>query len=375
MVALLHTLDMAELAYGSRVASLASALKEAGLDALFGWSPVTMGYLHGFKEGAHERFLTLAIHADGRVRLICPALSESQARRAGIEDIHSWRDGEDPLPLFERLGDDWNLRSGILGVDDELPAQMLLKMQGVLPAALFKAGGPVVSSLMQIKDEQELAQLRKAGKIADDAYDAALARIKPGMTEMQVDGLLREEMRAQGGKPTFCIVAAGAAGAEPHHVSDHTPLKQGDVVLLDFGCEVEGYQSDITRVLCLGAASADAMQAYDVVFRAHYAGRKAIQPGVTAESIDAAARKVIEDAGFGEFFVHRTGHGLGLRGHEDPYIVAGNDEELKAGQVFSVEPGIYFPGSFGVRIENIVTVTGDGHESLNREPSPTLLEL
>jgi Xaa-Pro dipeptidase len=355
---------------------LAAALADEGIDAFFATSPITMGYLRGYHESGHERFLTMAINADGRVRLICPALSESQARRVGIEDIAAWRDGEDPLVHLEQLAEEWNLKSGILAVDDDMAAQMLLKMQATLPAALFRPGQLVLSKLMRNKDAEELALLRKAGKIADDAFDALLPKIRAGFTELELDQMLQDEMRRLGGKPVFCIVAAGAAGAEPHHLSDSSVIRDGDVVVLDFGCSVEGgYMSDITRVVCVGKASDEAKKVYDIVYRSQAAGRAAIRSGVAAQEVDRAARRVIEDAGYGEFFVHRTGHGLGMRGHEEPYMVEGNTDLLEPGQVFSVEPGIYLPGSFGVRIENIVAATAAGHESLNREPSSTLVEV
>lgn len=355
-----------------RIGRLAEELRSAGLDAFFAWSPVTMEYLHGYGEGAGERFLTLAVRADGSVRMICPALSETQARRVGIEDVRPWRDGEDPVEHFRQLASDWNLRSAIVGVDDELPAQMLLRMQEALPAALFKAGAPVISSLMRVKDSRELDLMRKAAKIADDSLAAGLAALRPGATEAQVADALTDEMRRRGGKPAFCIVATGANGAEPHHLSDETPIREGDVVVLDFGCTVDGYYSDITRMAAVGHASDEAKRIYEIVLASHRAGREAIRPGVTAESIDEAARQVIENAGFGELFMHRLGHGIGMRGHEEPNMVAGNLHRLEVGNCFSVEPGIYLPGKFGVRIENIVTVTPDGHESLNEEPSETL---
>lgn len=355
-----------------RIGRLAAELKSAGLDAFFAWSPVTMEYLHGYGEGAGERFLTLAVNAEGSVRMICPALSETQARRAGIDDVRSWRDGEDPVEHFRELASDWNLRSAIVGVDDELPAQMLLRMQEALPAALFKTGSRVTSALMRVKEERELEWMRKAARIADDSLAAGLAALRAGATEAQVADALTEEMRRRGGKPAFCIVAAGANGAEPHHLSDDTVIQKGDVVVMDFGCTVEGYYSDITRMAAVGEASDEANRIYDIVLASHKAARDAIRPGVSAESIDAAARRVIDDAGYGEFFMHRLGHGIGMRGHEDPNMVEGNSHNLEVGNCFSVEPGIYLEGKFGVRIENIVYVTAEGHESFNDEPSAKL---
>ena len=164
-------------------------------------------------------------------------------------------------------------------------------------------------------------------------------------------------------------------GAEPHHESDNTVIQSGDVIIMDFGCEFEGYQSDITRTVCCGKASDEAKRVYDIVFGAHQAGRAAIHPGVACQELDRAARQVIEKSGYGEYFFHRLGHGIGMRGHEEPYIVEGNETPLEVGHCFSIEPGIYLAGRFGVRIENIVTATMDGHASINAEPSATLTEI
>lgn len=334
-----------------------------------------MGYLSGLFEDGHERFLTLAIGAEGELELICPSLTESQARRAGIECIQTWNDSEDPLSLFENLADRWNLRTGILAVDDAMRAKMLLDMQQTLPAALFRPGQPILAELMSRKTDAELNLLRKAGAIADSALQAGIEAIRPGASESAVRNALRAAMEAGGGKPTFTIVATGAMGAEPHHESDDTVIQEGDVVIMDFGCDYQGYQSDITRTVCCGRASNEAKNVYDIVLRAHYAGRNAIHPGVPCGNVDRAARDVIEAAGYGKYFVHRLGHGIGMQVHEEPYMVSGNDKALEAGNCFSIEPGIYLPGKLGVRIENIVTCTESGHESLNEEPSPTLLEI
>ncbi len=358
-----------------RIEALAKVLAGDGLDAYLAQTPVSMGYLHGLHENAHERFLTLAISSRGEVRLLAPALSETQARRAGIEDVRVWRDGEDPGKLVEQLAEDWGLRSAIIAVDDQMPAHMLLKLQSVLPAALFKAGDRTLSTLMSRKDPSELEVLRQAATIADWAYRMVLPKIKAGQTELEIDRMLVETMQELGGSPFFCIVAAGAGAAEPHHLSNETVVRDGDVLLLDFGCDFKGYKSDITRCVSVGSADPEAAKVYEIVLRAHHAGRTAIKPGVTGAQVDAAARKVIEDAGYGPNFFHRTGHGLGMQGHEQPNIVADNDEPLEPGNVFSIEPGIYLAGKFGIRIENIVTVTATGHESFNEEPSATLVSI
>jgi len=358
-----------------RIDRLAHAMQSSGFDAYFAQTPVSLGYLAGFPEDSHERFMTLAIHADGRHRLICPSLSAAQARRAGISDIASWADGEDSLALFASLAEEWGLRNGILAVDDHLPAAMLLGMQATLPAALFKAGQSVLAMVRSVKDAEELAAMRAAAKIADETYLEVLPQIRVGQTELEVETLLRDGMRKRGGKPTFCIVGVGAGSAEPHHLNGETKVAAGEVLLMDFGCEYLGYQSDITRCVSVGPASAEAKEVYDIVLRAHHAARAAILPGATGSDIDAAARKVIVEAGYGEQFFHRTGHGIGMEGHEAPNMVAGNDVPLQPGNCFSVEPGIYLEGKFGIRIENILFATETGHESFNDEPADSLAEL
>ena len=356
----------------AQIDALASKLVDDGLDAFLGWSDVSLSYLHGYHEHAGHRFLTLAVNDDGAVALICGALSENQARRAGITDIRPWRDGEDPLQLMEALAAEWNLRAAVIAVDEDMPALMLLKLQTLLPAALFKDGGPLMAGLRRHKSPAELDLMRKAAKIADDAYVEVKAKIKAGMTERQVERMLLDGMERRGGRVNFGIVGAGANGAEPHHATDDTVVKEGDVVILDFGCDVEGYRSDITRTVAVGQASPKAMEVYRVVYSAHMAGRNAAIGGATCGAADAAARATIEKAGYGPQFMHRLGHGIGLQAHEMPYLMPRSEIVLEPGDCFSVEPGIYLGGEFGVRIENILTATAGGNESFNAEPSAEL---
>lgn len=359
----------------SRIASLAGQMRGQGVAAFLASSPITLGYLHGFFEAGGERLLLLAIGADGRTRMICPGLTETQARRCGIEDVRPWRDGEDPLRLVRELADDWGLDRGRIAVDDDLAAARLLELQHLLPQAVFQAGQALMATLMRVKGADELRLLREAGRIADETFDAVRGEIRAGQTEIEVAGRILETMRRMGGEPAFCIAAAGANSAEPHHHSDGTVLREGDALILDFGCSVSGYLSDITRTVCVGRANDELREVYRIVVEAHHAGRAAIRPGVPCQAIDRAARRVIAEAGHGPRFMHRTGHGIGLRGHEEPYLVEGNTQPLAPGHCFSVEPGIYLPGRFGVRIENCVVCTKDGHESLNAEPPSEVIEV
>jgi len=234
---------------------------------------------------------------------------------------------------------------------------------------------PQLSRLMAKKDPGEIELMLRAARIADDAVQAGIDAIHPGATEIQVQAALRKAMESAGGAPTFTIVGAGAMGAEPHHETGHVVITDGDLVVMDFGCDYKGYQSDITRTVCCGKASEEAHQVYDIVLRAHHAARLAIAPGIACQDVDLAARSVIEDAGYGPRFIHRVGHGIGMRLHEEPYMAPGNDRLLEAGNCFSIEPGIYLAGKLGVRIENIVTCTENGHRSLNAEPPDVLLEV
>lgn len=316
--------------------------------------------------------LVLLVRPNGQPAMIVPALSEVHAKQTGIADIRTWKDGEDPAELFRTLASEWKLDAAVIGVDDEMPAGYLLAMQKVLPAALFRCGGETMAELRKRKDPNELHKMKTAARIAEQAFEDLREKLTKGLSEQDAVIILYEGMMKRGAPPTFAIVATGANGAEPHHNSNSTQISNGDVVVLDWGCQVDHYLSDITRTVAIGNASEEAKKVYEIVYRAHMAAREAIQPGVTCESIDAAARMVIEDEGYGEYFVHRTGHGIGMMGHEPPHIVKGSKSLLEVGQCFSVEPGIYLPGKFGVRIENIVTVTETGHESLNSEPPPKL---
>ena len=353
--------------YSDRRRALGGELKKAGVSAFIATTPITMDYYSGFNEGGGERLMALVLNQDGEMQLFCPALSVNQAKRCGIDQVRGFVDGEDPGPEIRTSG-----LSGKVAVDDEMLASILLRFQHWLPNVTFVAGSQLAGQVMRKKEADELEQLFSAGKMADVAFDRVRGTIRAGEPESAVAERLQGEMKAQGGLPMFAIIAAGANGAEPHHHTDETVLKQGDVLIMDFGCQTGGYMSDITRTVAVGEPDPEADKVYKVVYDAHMAARAVIKPGVTAGEIDGAARGVIEAAGYGEYFVHRTGHGLGMRVHEEPYIMPNSHEVIREGDVFSIEPGIYLPGRFGVRIENIVTCTADGHASFNVEPSPTL---
>lgn len=359
-------------AYETRRAKLAQVLAQEGVAAYVAAGIATLTYLHAMHETGGERFLGVFLKADGSRAMVAPRLSATQAERLGITDVRPWIDGEDPLALVSALGSEWGLTEAKIAVDDDMPAHMVLGLQQALPKATLVLGHELRAKVMAIKDSDELAALHAAGAAADGAWDEVRPQIKAGLTEIAVAEMLQNAMKARGGKPLFSIIAAGAGAAEPHHGSDETVIREGDVVICDFGCEVDGYVSDITRTVVVGQPTDEQKKVYDLVHRAHHAARAAIKPGVAFQDVDRAARAVITEGGYGEYFIHRTGHGVGMNVHEAPNVVEGETRPLQPGHCFSIEPGIYLPGRFGVRIENLVTVTEEGHASFNVDPAAEL---
>lgn len=360
----------------SRVERIAERLSAEGVDALFAWSPNVVGYLANLWEHPHRRFATFAVNADGRSCAIVPALGRTSAEEAGIADVRPWTDDEDPLELFAALAEEWGLRTGILAVEEDLPSRMLLGMQATLPAALFRGGDPVVAGVMRHKEPFEAQLLGEAARRTDAVWEAILPGLVPGRPEIEVAQELQARLRDAGMKPTFAIVGGGPNAAKPHHAPGERRLESGEVVLVDFGGTYERYGSDITRVVHLGPAPERVRKAYRAVHKAHTAAATGIRAGkTTGAGADAMARDSLRNAGLGEFFVHRLGHGLGLNEHEAPYLVGTNDAPLQTGDCFTIEPGVYLPGEFGIRLENAYLLEADGARSLNAAIPGEILEL
>ncbi len=363
--------------YTERLSALQSKLhtEGAGLALLAGTDQ--MRYLTGWKEGGHERFVGLFVPATGSPALVVPAMNAPQAMQteAGIQTVLGWHDETgwhgQARELFETYA---SCDLSHVQVDDELLSVHLLGLQGLFPQTRFSAIGTTMSRLREIKAPEELAKMKRAADLIDSIIEDAFLEMREGITELELQGWFYEAFKKHGTAasftPTCCF---GPNGALPHHHTGDTRLKAGDVCVIDVGCLYAHYASDITRTVAFQSiADPHANDIYALVYAAHMAARKAATPGTSGEAVDAASRKVITDAGYGEFFMHRTGHGIGISTHEPPYIVAGNDEPLLPGMCFSVEPGVYLQGKFGVRIENIVTMTEDGAVSLNAEPTSHL---
>jgi D-alanyl-D-alanine dipeptidase len=273
-----------------------------------------------------------------------------------------WTDGSDPYDAAAAL-----LRpSGSFGVSDATWAMHLLGMQEALPKTTYRALSPSLPMLRAVKDANELARLTMAGEAADATYGEIVGLHFAGRKETEVAADLARLLRAFGHEQVdFTVVGSGPNGANPHHEAGDRTISDGDAVVLDFGGLMFGYGSDTTRTVSVGDPSAEVQNVHDIVREAQQAAFEAVRPGVPCQEIDRVARRVITEAGYGEQFIHRTGHGIGVTTHEPPYMVEGEEQPLEPGMCFSIEPGIYLAGRFGVRIEDIVTVTETGGKRLN----------
>ncbi|MCF4121591.1 aminopeptidase P family protein [Antribacter sp. KLBMP9083] len=334
-----------------RAAAQATA---AGLDGVLVTPGPDLLYFLGYTPSAvTERITLLAIPADGDPVALVPRLEahDLELGTGGAIEAVPWSDGEDEYAAAARL-----LRPGArYAISDSAWAMHVLGLQRTLPGSTYEAFTRALPMLRAVKTPEEVGRLAAAGAAADAAFDGILGVPFAGRRERDVaadlDRLLREHGHEQ---VDFTLVCAGENGADPHHHAGDRMIRQGDMVVLDFGGLRDGYGSDTTRTVHVGTLTADEREVHDVVRAAQEAGVRAVVPGATCEDVDRAARAVIEGAGYGELFVHRTGHGIGLTTHEPPYMVEGEAQAIQPGMCFSVEPGIYLPGRFGVRIEDIV---------------------
>ena len=371
--------------YDGRVEAVRDRLRDIEADAVVLFPSTNMRYLTGYAEEPSERHLLLFLAADHDPVFLVPELSGEQVRAASaVDDVRTWADDDDPVAAVESVLTDLGVdgRPGSDGaaggdaprllVDDTMHARFTQELRELRPGAEFGLAGELLADRRVRKDDAEVGALRRAG----EAADAVLRELRAdgdevvGTTEAELARHVEDRLAANGGAgvPFETIVGSGPNGAMPHHTHGDRTIEAGDPVVLDFGTRVDGYPSDQTRTLVFGDGSPPAgfREVHRLVREAQEAAVEAIEPGATAGEVDAAAREVIAEAGYGDEFVHRTGHGVGLNVHEEPYIVSGSDRELEPGMVFSVEPGVYLPGEFGVRIEDLVVVTDDGCVRLNR---------
>lgn len=349
-----------------RIARARQATEEADLAGLLVTPSADLVYLTGYDPPPLERLTCLVIRPDADPVLLVPALERPRAHESPVGralDIVTWDDGNDPYAAASGLVE----TAGTYGATDRMWAVHLLGLQRALPEAAFVPASGVLAPLRAIKDPKELEHLVRGARGADEAFRRVTASRLEGLREEEVadqlDVLLREHGHDQA---NFTIVASGPNGASPHHEPGGRTLRAGDPVVLDFGGRIGGYCSDLSRTVCIERQPEGFQEVYELVREAQDTAFRAVRPGVPAAEVDRVAREVIGRGGYGPRFIHRTGHGIGLEEHEAPYIVEGNLEPLRPGMCFSIEPGIYLEGAFGVRIEDIVTVTGDGAVRLNR---------
>jgi Xaa-Pro aminopeptidase len=350
-----------------RLGRAAAAAAEQGIDALLITPSEDYAYLLGYRAPAMERLTCLVVPADGVPVLVLPRLEEPLARHelgalADEIEIIAWDETDDPVQLVRTIVGG-TLR---VAVQDQMWARFALRLRAALDPAELLPAGPTMSGLRRIKSAAEIDLLRAAATAADAAMMAITSEPLAGRVEVEVSRRIRELLMQAGHDDAgFAIVASGPNSASPHHVPGPRRISAGDALVLDIGATRAGYCSDTSRTCFVGEPPEDFLILYDVLRGAQTAACDAVRPGISGAELDAVAREIITEAGYGGAFLHRTGHGIGLETHEEPYIVASNAEPLVEGNAFSIEPGIYIADRWGARIEDIVVCTADGGERLN----------
>jgi Xaa-Pro aminopeptidase len=351
--------------YLDRLARVRSAMSERDIDTLLLSVGHDLPYLTGYTAMPLERLTMLVVPRHGDATMLIPALEAPRVREvSGAFDLLPWGETEDPTAIVARLASG----SQRIAVGDQMWARFLVELLPQLPGAEYTRAVDVVGPLRMAKDQAEIDALAAAAaavdRIAGELQRGEIPLV--GRTEAEVSAHLGRRIIEEGhDKVNFAIVAAGENAASPHHHAGSRVIRENEIVLCDFGGTMAGYCSDTTRCVFTGQPTAEVAEAYQVLHEAQRVGVEAGAVGTPCQEVDRATRQVIDDAGFGTYFIHRTGHGIGMEEHEDPYIVEGNTLALQAGHAYSVEPGIYVPGKWGMRLEDIVVATVDGPVSLN----------
>jgi Xaa-Pro aminopeptidase len=351
------------LAY--KLAALRARMADTGTDLVALGPGPNMHWLAGFHPHPDERPCLLLVTA-AQAGFLMPVLNAADARARADLPMFTWADADGPDAALQQAIASLKLStSRKVAVDDAMRADFALLLLSAIPQAASAFASEVLSPLRMCKHAAEQDELRRNARIDDEAMEAAFAALRPGMTEASVAEAVKAVFALHDATPLFTIIGTGANGAFPHHATGATVLREGDAVVIDIGARSGDFSSDITRMAVIGTAPPGYDAVHDVVEAAVQAALAACRPGVRASAVDRAARTVIEAAGYGPQFVHRTGHGMGLEGHEPPWISESSDTVLQAGMVFSIEPGIYIEGRFGIRLEEIVILHDDGPEVLS----------
>lgn len=352
-----------------KIEVLSERLKESGLNVMVVGPTSDLEYLTGLEFHPDERFKALFVLEDGRSFSIIPELYYEEARAKLGEDakIYIWSDSEGFLSAIKRANADYAVEGKKIGVNDGIRAIDILDIKECIEVSFFNASS-ILEEMRLIKSKEEGDLLRKAGQIADTVMGKLLDYIRPGLTERDIKKKIEELFMECGGEGLSfdSIVASGPNTSRPHYNKDSRVIEEQDVIIIDMGCRYKGFCSDMSRTVFVGEPTEEQRKIFDIVVRANTNAEMLVKPGVTCEEVDLAARSIIREEGYGQYFLNRTGHGIGLAVHEGPYIKEGNTLVLREGMSFSVEPGIYMAGRYGMRVEDIVLVTKDGHEVLNK---------
>ena len=355
-------------------------MTENRLDAIVLMAGTSLRYFTGIQWWGGERMFAWILPAKGAASYVCPAFEEGRAREqlhnapdGGNADVRLWQENESPYQLVAQFLKDRGISSGKIGIEETVRFVFADGIAKAAPQAVLTSATPVTAGCRMIKTPHEIALMRLASKVTLAVYQAVYQSLREGMTQHDVENLVAAAYDRMG-FPGDASVMVGESSASPHGSNAPQVIREGSIIMIDDGCTVVGYQSDITRTFVLGKASDKMKSVFDIVHRAQSAALVAARPGAECSSIDAAARKVITDAGYGpgyKYFTHRLGHGLGMDGHEWPYLVRGNATKLQTGMTTSNEPGIYIQGEFGIRLEDDMHVTENGAELFTRQ-SPSL---
>jgi Xaa-Pro aminopeptidase len=348
--------------YQRRLGGLQDKLRESGAEALWVEPSVGLFYLTGLEPVSMERLFGLLVPASGSPRMVVPLLLKEECGYVDVAEQVVWSDAEGPENAAATA------LEGVsrLLVQGSLPVWSLRLLEKATPGIEVEEDSVVLSGLRERKEPEEVALIRRSGALTDETVSWVGTLDLENLTERQLSGKIQAHYLELGHRPSpHGLIATGANTAMPHYVAGDVPISTDQLLLMDFGCAVDGYWSDITRIYFPRDLEEEVEEVYEIVCEAYAAAFSVLHPGVPCQEVDRAAREVIENAGYGDAFLHRTGHGLGLEVHEEPYIRDGNDRPLEVGHVFSVEPGIYLQGRFGVRYENIVHLGADGPEPMN----------
>lgn len=369
------TIDASD--YQARLAKAQKLMTANKIDALLVTGSSSLFYFAGVHWGRSERLFAMLLPPQGAPVFVCPAFEEARARESVNPEhkIYTWQEHESPYALLKRVLQDLSVTTGQVGIEETVRFFVVDGLARAVPSATLVSGDPVTVGCRSVKSKKELEILRKANEITVQAYAAGFKRLRPGMNERDTARVVAEEFRKLGVRGGV-FVLHGENSAYPHGTRNKQPLKDGMIVLMDGGCKLNGYSSDITRTTVFGKPTDKQLKVWEIVRKAQDAALAAAKVGVPCGEVDTAARKVIVEAGYGpdyKYFSHRLGHGIGLDGHEWPYLVRGNKLPLAPGMTFSDEPGIYIYGEFGIRLEDIMYIAEEGGKLFTRQ-SPSLMQ-